>query len=93
MAGDLFCVFEIADSSRSLDLGPKLRTYAAAGIPQYIVADLVNDRVLIHEEPAVDSYSRAIALGRGATVQVRAGAGYVEISVDRLLPYSSGMKD
>jgi len=34
-AGDLFSVIEIADSSRHIDLGPKLRAYATVGVPQY----------------------------------------------------------
>ena len=46
------CVIEVADSSLSLDVGPKLAAYAAARIPQYVVVDLVNHRVLVHEEPA-----------------------------------------
>lgn len=86
LSGDLFCVLEVADSSLSLDLGPKLRAYATAGIPQYVVADLVNDRVLSHEEPAGDSYSRVTVLTRGETLQVRAGNSRVAMLIDRLLP-------
>ena len=43
-ARDVLAVVEVSDSSLSVDLGPKLAAYAAAGIPQYVVA-LVNDRV------------------------------------------------
>jgi hypothetical protein len=85
-ASDLCAVIEVADSSLSLDLGPKLRAYASAGIPQYVVADLVNGRVLIHEEPAGDSYARVISLARGEAAQVCAGGGHVSIPVDRFLP-------
>ncbi|MGH9253267.1 MAG: Uma2 family endonuclease [Vicinamibacterales bacterium] len=85
-AGDLFCVIVVADSSLTLDLGPKLRAYAGAGIPQYVVVDLVNDRVLVHQEPAGESYSHVTPLTRGETVQIHAGSGYVPMSVDRWLP-------
>ena len=85
-AADLSCVIEVADSSLRLDLGPKLRTYAEAGVPQYIVVDLVGDRVLVHEEPSGESYARVTSLGRGDTVHIRAGAGYVPMAVDPLLP-------
>jgi Uma2 family endonuclease len=86
LAADLVCVIEVADSSLSLDLGPKLRAYAAAGIPQYIVADLVNDRLVIHEEPAGDSYARVTRLARGEEAHLRAGDGHVAMAADRLLP-------
>lgn len=85
-AADLLCVIEVADSSLSLDLGPKLRAYAKAGVPQFIVADLVNDCVLVHEEPSGESYVRITTLARGETAQVAAGTGgRVLMAVDRLL--------
>ena len=85
-AEDVVSVIEIADSSRSIDLGPKLTAYAAAGIPQYIVADLVNNRVLLHERPTADSYQSITTLERGDTLQISAGIGAVPIAVDRLVP-------
>jgi len=85
-ADDVLCAIEVADSSLSLDLGPKLAAYAAAGIPHYLVADLVNHRVLLHEEPEGTAYSRITALVRGETVKISAGTGHVPLAVDRLLP-------
>lgn len=85
-AGDLRSVIEVADSSLSIDLGPKLRTYARARIPQYIVVDLVNNRVLVHEQPTGDAYARITTLRRGDTVQISAGDGRIPFAVDRLLP-------
>jgi hypothetical protein len=70
----------------SIDVGPKLTAYAAAGIRQYIVADLVNNRVLVHERPAGNSYSSVAAYKRGETVQISAATVTVSIAVDRLLP-------
>jgi hypothetical protein len=85
-AADVLAVIEIADSSLSIDVGPKLTAYAAAGIRQYIVADLVNNRVLVHERPAGNSYSSVAAYKRGETVQISAVTVTVSIAVDRLLP-------
>lgn len=82
----LDAVIEIADSSLPIDLGPKLTAYAAAGIRQFIVADLVNNRVLVHERPAENSYSNVVAFERGDTVQISTGTGSVPMAVDRLLP-------
>lgn len=56
-----------------------------AGIPQYVVVDLVNNRVLVHEEPAGNPYSRVTPLLRGGTVRVSTGDGHVPLPVDRLL--------
>jgi Uma2 family endonuclease len=85
-AADVSCVIEISDSSLSRDLGAKLRNYASARIPQYIVADLVHDRVLVHEQPSGSSCSRVTELKRGQIVQISAGSGQVALAVDRLLP-------
>jgi len=85
-ARDVFSVIEISDSSLPIDLGPKLAAYAAAGIRQYIVADLVNNRVLVHEQPEENSYSSVAALARGETVQISAGTAAVPLPVNQLLP-------
>ena len=85
-AGDVFSVIEVADSSLSIDLGPKLTAYAAAGIRQYIVADLVNNRVLVHERPVANSYSSVAVLERGETLHISAETVAVPMAVDRLLP-------
>jgi Uma2 family endonuclease len=84
---DVSCVIEVADRSLALDLGPKQAAYAGAGIAQYVVVDLVNNRVLTHEQPSGNSYGRVIPSVRGETVRLSAGSGqYVSMAVDRLLP-------
>ena len=83
---DVLCVIEVADSSLSIDLGPKLAAYAEAAIPQYVVVDLADNRVLTYEQPAGHSYSRVVSSARGDTVQISAGTGHVSMAVDRLLP-------
>lgn len=49
-------VIEVANASRRLDLGLKAVLYAAAGIPDYWVVDLVRDEIVVHREPAVKTW-------------------------------------
>jgi len=86
LAEDVCAVIEVADRSLPIDLGPKLLAYATAGIRQYIVADLVNNRVLVHERLLEHSYQTVTAFERGGTVQISAGTAAVPLAVDRLLP-------
>jgi Uma2 family endonuclease len=86
-APDVSCVIEVADSSLSLDVSPKLAAYAGAGIAQYVVVDFVNNRVLSHEQPAGNLYTYVVPFARGEMVQLSAGSGqHVSMAVDRLLP-------
>ena len=48
-------VVEVSQTSRRRDLGLKARLYAAAGIPDYWVVDLRNDRVIVHRDPEHDA--------------------------------------
>jgi Uma2 family endonuclease len=85
-AADLHAIIEVADSSLAVDLGPKLRAYAAAGVVQYVVVDLVADRVLVHENPVGESYARVRSLAHGEVISIAAGSASVAIAADRLLP-------
>ncbi len=49
---DILLVVEIADSSLAEDQGIKLGVYAAAGIEEYWVINLVDDQVEVYREPA-----------------------------------------
>ena len=82
---DVVCVIEVADSSLSLDIGPKLAAYANAGIAQYIVVDLANNRVLAHDQPIGHAYTRVLSHLPGETLQIPGGTGHVSMPVDRLL--------
>lgn len=65
---DVFAIIEVADHSLRRDLGVKLRAYAHAGVPQYVVIDLVHDVVLVHVNPASNTYPPAKVLGKGETL-------------------------
>ncbi len=87
LAADVLSVIEVADRSLARDLGTKLRAYAQAGIPQYIVVNLVHDVVLDHANPARGSYPPPNVLRRGDVLRISAGGGqFVNVAVDRLLP-------
>ncbi len=60
---DVLLVIEVADSSRDYDRATKLPRYAAAGIPESWLADLVAGVLERHSEPR-DGLYRQIAIGR-----------------------------
>lgn len=49
-AADVTCVVEVADSSLERDVEDKGPIYASAGVPRYLVIDLQNGVVLVHEQ-------------------------------------------
>lgn len=49
-------VVEVADTTLSTDLARKARLYAAAGVPEYWVVDLVGQRVVIQWRPEAGDY-------------------------------------
>ena len=48
---------EIADTTLDRDLGPKMREYAAAGIPEYWVVDANKKRVHVMRSPKGEKYA------------------------------------
>lgn len=55
-APDVLLVVEAAESSLRRDQQIKLPVYAAAGIPEYWIADLEREELIIHREPAGNGY-------------------------------------
>lgn len=76
-------VIEVSHSSRRLDLGFKAVLYAAAGIADYWVVDLVRDEVVVHREPAGTTFA-SITRHRRGVVQALHHPG-VAIDVEALL--------
>ena len=50
---DILCVIEVADSSLSRDRGYKLHLYANAGIPMYVIVNLVDRVVEVYRQPVM----------------------------------------
>jgi Uma2 family endonuclease len=85
-------VVEVADSSLSYDLGDKAHLYAAAGIADYWVVDLVSRRVVVHRDPRPDpavpfgaGYAKVIEFPETAAVAPLAASG-TPVRVAELLP-------
>ena len=51
--GDVLCVIEVSDSSLKTDRTIKQSVYAAAGIAQFIIVNLVESRIEVYEDPNV----------------------------------------
>jgi Uma2 family endonuclease len=62
---DVLLLIEVAESSRQYDRGPKARAYAAAGIEELWIVDLVAAEVLVLREPQADGYAAKTVLRRG----------------------------
>jgi len=85
---DVLCVIEVSDSSLLRDTTVKLRIYAEAGTPVYVVVDLQHDVVLVHRDPnaGAGTYPPPQTLRRGDTLSLpTAGSDTVDIAVDQLL--------
>jgi Uma2 family endonuclease len=65
---DVILLIEVADSSLDFDKGTKLPLYAASGIPEVFLVDLVGERLERHTEPRDGQYRTVITAGRGGTL-------------------------
>jgi Uma2 family endonuclease len=86
---DVVLLIEVADSSLAVDHGTKLPLYAAAGIAEVFLVDLIGELLERHTEPQDGNYRRIITAGRGATI-ASAVLPTLEIPVDVALGYAIG---
>ncbi|HEX5502017.1 MAG TPA: Uma2 family endonuclease [Thermomicrobiales bacterium] len=84
MARDVALAVEVAASSLAYDRDVKLPLYAAAGIPESWLFDLVNIRLERHTEPGPDGYRLVARAGRGESLASTVLPG-VTLAVDALL--------
>lgn len=77
-------VIEVADSSLERDRG-KAKLYAAAGVVEYWIVNLVDGVFEVHASPSSEGYARIARHGRGASLAVPSLAGVV-IAVSDVLP-------
>jgi len=78
-------VIEIADSSRSRDLGVKVGLYAEAGVPEYWVVDLARRRLVVFRDPRGGEYQSRSTLNSDARVSPVSWTDVI-IDVAALLP-------
>jgi Uma2 family endonuclease len=84
---DILSVIEVADSSLSYDLGEKLRLYASVGIPVYWVIDLVNEAIVVLEDPDSGASAYRQRTVKGESVSLTLADGTVATTpVDAFLP-------
>lgn len=63
-----FLIVEVADSSLGRDRSAKADLYAAAGIPEYWVVDLVHRVIEVRTDPSDGKYARLTTLRRSDTL-------------------------
>lgn len=57
VAADVRLLVEVADRSLKFDRGRKSALYATAGIPEYWIVNLVDNRLEVYREPAKSKYA------------------------------------
>lgn len=89
--GDILCIFEVADSSLQRDRSTKQRIYADAGVPLYVITNLLDRVVEAHANPLKGQgrYADVRVLHPGETFRVQLnGDSHLDVPVDALLPKS-----
>jgi Uma2 family endonuclease len=82
---DVLLVIEVSDTTRTYDRNTKLPRYAAAGIPEAWLIDLVDDRVERHTEPSAEGYRRVDFIPRGEML-ISAMLPALALPVDAIIP-------
>lgn len=87
-ASDVTMVIEAADSSLQRDREEKLPAYAAAGIAQYLILNLINDTVELYSDPDPElrDYRTRSTRERHETVSIVLPSGVLEVGANELLP-------
>lgn len=67
-AADVLVVIEVADTSVEYDRKRKLPLYARAGIPEFWLANLPEERFEIHTQPRDGEYQSVTVVRRGETI-------------------------
>jgi Uma2 family endonuclease len=86
---DIRCVIEVSDASLAFDRMTKRRIYAAAGVPQYVIINLVDFTLEVFDEPFVPDarFVRQSVLHAGDVVRLSVDEGRsIDVEVSRLLP-------
>ena len=67
---DLILVVEVADSSLDFDKTTKANLYAAAGIQEYWIVNLIDDRLEIYRQPNSSIYTSIQILSAQGSIQI-----------------------
>jgi Uma2 family endonuclease len=74
---DVALVIEVSDSSLRRDTGVKLPLYARYGIPDYWIADLQREVLIVNRQPSGDSYQQVQEFSGDATISPLASPDFV----------------
>jgi Uma2 family endonuclease len=87
-AKDTTCVLEVADSSLRLDRLRKLRIYAKANVPMYVIVNLRDSVLEVYTDPlkTPGRYAQARTLRRNEAISFPTPRKAVVVPVRRLLP-------
>src|SRR5262249_26120199 len=69
---EIFLLVEVADTSLSYDLGPKLVAYGRGRIREIWVIDAIRRRVLVHRQPDQGHYQTKLEFAADGVVTVEA---------------------
>ena len=86
---EIYFLVEVADSSLEFDRETKLARYAAAGIPEVWIANLVDRRLEAHADPVDGAYQTSWVTLPGESVSPRAFPDIV-LAVSDFLPERDG---
>lgn len=87
--GDILYVIEVADSSLQRDRTTKQRMYADAGIPRYLIVNLVDKTIEEYAEPRAGAgrYDVSQVLRKGQDLRLELdGERHIDLPVADLLP-------
>jgi Uma2 family endonuclease len=73
-------VAEMGSTSLRIDLGPKARIYAEAGVPDYWVLDVKRREIVVHREPSGSRFEHVQRFGAGESVTALAVALAVPVA-------------
>jgi Uma2 family endonuclease len=74
-AGEVVLIVEISDSSLTYDQTIKAALYAASGIAEYWILNIVDQRLEVYREPSDAAYAKYSALHSGDAVKPLAAPG------------------
>ena len=77
-------IIEVSDSSLRYDRGEKAQLYAACGVPEYWIVNLVDRVVEVHREPAPNGYRQLTTVRKGERLRLLAFPD-VELAVDKFV--------
>jgi Uma2 family endonuclease len=65
---DIFLIVEMADSSLEYDQTTKMQLYAETGVPEYWIADIRHDCLIVYTDREKNAYRTVRSLARGSSL-------------------------